>query len=294
MTAQDDLSRTWYKNYAYAFDNRSTYSHMRLLAEMYNQIPFDHYKQAVYKTLDYLYEAQYAVGGWPQFYPLRGGYYDRITYNDDVMSGIMFELKDIKDTAYPYEFLETEQRDEAVAAFELGIECILDSQITIGTTLTAWCQQHDEITLAPAQARAYEYPSITPGESVKIVRLLMAIENPSQEIIDSVTAAVTWMDSVKISGIRIQVTPLNPPVLDNGSYFYEDRWLVLDPAALPIWPRFCSLDDGISPIFANRDGTIIDEFNDLEFNRRVGYSWYGTWPKSLIEIDYPAWVAGLE
>ena len=34
---------------------------------------------------------------------------------------------------------------------ERGIECILKTQVTINGTLTIWCAQHDEKTLAPAK-----------------------------------------------------------------------------------------------------------------------------------------------
>ena len=33
------------------------------------------------------------------------------------------------------------------------------------------------------------------------------------------------------------------------------------------------------------------DLNDIEYERRVGYAWYGTWPKDLLEVKYPAWAA---
>jgi len=34
--------------------------------------------------VDYLLDAQHDDGGWPQFYPIRKGYSEHITYNDGV------------------------------------------------------------------------------------------------------------------------------------------------------------------------------------------------------------------
>ena len=46
-------------------------------------------------NIEFILTAQYANGGWPQFYPLQKNYSRYITFNDDAMAGIMFLLKDI-------------------------------------------------------------------------------------------------------------------------------------------------------------------------------------------------------
>ena len=63
---------------------------------------------------------------------------------------------------------------------------ILNCQVKIKGKLTVWGQQHDEVTLAPAGARAYELPSLTGNESAGLTLLLMEIEKPSQRIRDSI------------------------------------------------------------------------------------------------------------
>ena len=37
---------------------------------------------AVLRGLDYTFAAQFPNGGWPQVWPLEGGYHDAITFND--------------------------------------------------------------------------------------------------------------------------------------------------------------------------------------------------------------------
>ncbi len=91
---------------------------------------------------------------------------------------------------------------KAKKAFDKGIDCILKTQYKQKGVLTAWCAQHDEFTLAPANARAFELASLSGYESTKIVLLLMSIEKPSREIITSVKSAVEWFEKTKITNLE--------------------------------------------------------------------------------------------
>src|SRR6185369_213593 len=101
-----------------------------------------------------------------------------------------------------YAFLTDAERTRARRAVDKGIECILKTQLTQNGKLTVWCAQHDERTLAPAKARAYELPSLSGSESVGIVEFLMAIEKPAPEIRKAIEAAVAWFRESAIRGIR--------------------------------------------------------------------------------------------
>src|SRR6478736_3837769 len=76
-------------------DNSATTQEMLFLSKMYAQVPDERYKNAFLLGLDYLLKAQYENGGWPQFFPLKKGYYTHITYNDDSMVRILNVLKEI-------------------------------------------------------------------------------------------------------------------------------------------------------------------------------------------------------
>src|SRR4029079_12492170 len=98
-------------------------------------------------------------------------------------------------------------RSRAAEAVERGIAAILVTQIRVDGRLTGWCQQHDERTLAPVKARAYEHPSIASRETVAIVRFLMGIERPSAAVLASVEGAVGWLRRVTITGLRVERRP---------------------------------------------------------------------------------------
>ncbi len=70
-------------------DNGSTTTEIIYLSKMYNVVRDEKYKKAALKGIEYLLEAQYENGGWPQFYPNAKGYARHITYNDNAMVNVM-------------------------------------------------------------------------------------------------------------------------------------------------------------------------------------------------------------
>jgi lysophospholipase L1-like esterase len=168
-------------------DNSATYTQMEFLAKVFTATKQERFSAAFNRGFDYLMAAQYPNGGWPQFYPLRDGYWSHITYNDDAMVGVLELLRAIADGRPEYSFVTPAARQRAARAIEMGIECILKTQVTQNGRLTVWCAQHDEKTLAPAKARSYELPSLSGSECAGIVRFLMSIDRPSPEIVRSPT-----------------------------------------------------------------------------------------------------------
>ncbi len=261
-------------------DNGATFLEMTYLSKMYSQVKDERYKVAFLKGLDYLLEAQYDNGGWPQFYPLKKGYASHITYNDDSMYHIMEILNSLINDDGRFSI----QPDEAAiarckTAFDKGIDIILKTQYKQNGVLTAWCAQHDEVTLAPAAARAFELESLSGQESVGLVLILMSVENPSQEIKDAVNAAVAWFEKTKIEGYeRVRFRD------ENGN---KDSKVVANPDAKPMWGRFMNLDDN-RPFFCGRDGIKKYDLQEIEQERRGGYGWYTTAPNKILR-KYPKW-----
>lgn len=255
---------------------------MQFLARMARSTGEARYREAFERGVDYLLAAQYPNGGWPQFFPLREGYYSRITYNDGAMIRVMTVLRDVAAGEAPYDFAEEERRANAAAAVARGLDCILRTQIRQEGRLTVWCAQHDEKTFEPAWARHYEAPSLSGGESVGIVRYLMEIESPAPEVIAAVEGAVAWFRSAAIQGLRVENF--------TNSEGQPDRRAVADPSAGPLWARFYELGTN-RPIFIGRDKIVRYSFAEIERERRQGYSYYGNWPASLLAKDYPDWRA---
>jgi len=197
------------------------------------------------------------------------------------MIGVMSVLRDIAEKKSDYTFVDESRRRKAKEAVKKGIECILKCQIVADGKRSAWCQQHDEKSFEPKSARSYEKISICGSESVGIVRFLMGIDNPNEEIIEAIQSAVTWFDRVKLTGIR----QVNKP---DDSERGNDKVIIKDATAPPMWARFYEIGTN-RPIFCGRDGKIKYSMAEIEHERRTGYDWYVYGPADLLDKDYLTW-----
>ena len=262
-------------------DNGATSAQMHFLAKVYEKTGYDRFKHSFLAGVNYYLKSQYKNGGWPQFYPIRKGYYQHITYNDNAMVNTMNLLRDIYSGADDFKSLHlgNDLKKQLQKAFDKGIQCIINTQIVVNGKPTVWCAQHDEKTLAPAKARSYELPSFSGAESAGIVFLLMSIESPSDEIIASIEGAVEWFRDHRIEGFKVTNT-----INTNGE---KDRALVEDVNASPQWARFYDLETG-KPFFCSRDGIKKSSIAEIDYERRNGYSWYTTAPEKVLD-EFQKW-----
>ncbi len=263
------------KTKAPTIDNGATTTQLHLLARVAHATGDADLKAAVQRGLRYLLDAQYENGGWPQFYPLRKGYYSHITYNDWAMVNVLEVARDAAAGKNEWTGLaDAGLRAELAGAVQRGIACILATQVRENGGLTVWCAQHDEVTLAPAPARKFEPISLSGAESVGIVRFLMAIERPSPEVVQAVESAIEWFVATAIPGKKMQRSE-------------HDQVLVDDPKS-DAWARFYELGTN-RPIFVGRDEVVHYDLAEVEEERRTGYGYYGDWAEDLIMKAYPAW-----
>mgnify|MGYP003591768361 CR=1 FL=1 len=265
-------------------DNGATTTQVLFLARLYAAARDERFRAAAVRGIDFLLAAQYPNGGWPQFFPLRTDYSRHVTFNDDAMAHAMELLDDVARGRSPFEWTDGPLRSRALAAFAAGIRCILASQVVVDGRRTAWCAQHDEVTLEPRPARRFEPVSLSGSESVGVVELLMRVEDPAPDVVAAVDAAVAWFSAVTIRGLRVERR-----TAPDGA---ADAAVVQDPDAPPLWARFYEIGTN-RPIFAGRDAVVRDRLDEIERERRVGYAWYVDRPARLLEKEYPAWKAKL-
>ena len=268
------------------FDNSTTYTHVDYLAKVYTLTRIEKYKAACEKGIKFILSAQYPNGGWPQYYPLEKGYSRHITFNDGAYIGIMEVLKRIVSNDANYSFVDNKLRKDVDFVYQKGIDCILNTQIIDKGKLTVWCQQHDEVTLKPAWARAFEPPCICNGESVGIVLFLMNIDHPDQKIIRSIQAAVKWFKESEILNIRVK-TIQAASEKSKWKTSTTDKVVVNDSLAPPIWTRYYELETE-KPMFSDRNSKIIYSLSEVSRERRSGYAWYTYAPQQVLN-KYPKW-----
>lgn len=276
-------------HYIATLDNDSTWMQIRFLARVAtallaanrnrDAIPL---RISVKRGVEYLLHAQYPNGGWPQVWPLEGGYHDAITINDDAMLHAIEVLRDVADAAPDYTFLPSGLAHRAGLAAQRGITCLLKLQIVENGTKAAWAQQYDALTLEPTSARNYEMASLSSDESFAIMEFLMQLPNPTPAETAAVHAAAAWTSKVAISGFRFGSGDFRA---DRSSP--DGRKLVAVAGAGPIWARYYQTGTG-KPIFGDRDKTIHDDVNDLSRERRNGYAWFNTQGAAVL-AQYKNW-----
>ncbi|SFC28063.1 pectate lyase, PelA/Pel-15E family [Parapedobacter composti] len=260
-------------------DNGATSKEITYLLDAYQKTGNARYADAARRGVDYLLEAQYPGGGWPQYYPDARLYRSQITYNDDAIINVLNLLKAIADGIHGDVF-DTDYRKKAQHAVDRGVQNILATQVVIKKRKTIWAAQYDKDTLKPATARAYELPSLATSESANILMFLMALEQPSEAVKQAVHSGVRWFTEHDIEGYTTKIVeaPEQPTK--------KDRVLVEAPGEV-IWARFYDLKKQ-RPLFAGRDGRPRKRLDQVENERRVGYSWYGGWGDKVLN-RYRKW-----
>lgn len=269
-----------YRNDA-TIDNNATSKEIRYLVKAYKATGNNDYLQAAEKGIGYLLKAQYANGGFPQFYPDTSLYRSEVTYNDNAMVNALNILWDVAHKADDFDAVDASLVKQSEKAVQKGLDCILNTQLNVHGKLTAWCAQYDHRTLQPAKARAFELVSISGSESVGIVEFLMKVDHPSSAIRKAIQTAVQWFQASRIDGYKYA------DVKDVSQPKGYDRVLLPDVSST-VWARFYDMDTN-KPFFSGRDGVKKWNVADIEYERRTGYAWYGTWPKELLEKEYPEW-----
>lgn len=268
-------------NQSATLDNKATSREMRTLIKVYKETQNIRYLKAVERGIDYLLDAQYSNGGFPQYYPDTSLYRSEITFNDDAMIHALQILNDIATSSNDFDLVNNRYISQAQAAVERGVAIILRLQVKQDNLPTIWAAQYNSKTLAPAKARSFEPAALSTSESVGVVRFLMKQKNPSPEVSTAIHSAIKWFKQYKIVGYRFD-HEINPET--NKSV----RQLIADSTGT-VWARFYDLKSN-KPIYGDRNSLVTSNFEDLSEERKNGYAWFGNWPEKLIKDEYSKWL----
>ena len=266
-------------------DNEATTKEISYLVKIFKQTKEKKYLTAAENGIKYLLKMQYKNGGFPQFYPDLSSYRHCITYNDWAMVNALNVLYDVSKRTDGFQVIDSTLVKPSKVAVEKGVDCILKTQVKVKGKLTVWCQQHDEKTLKPAPARKFELISLSGAETVGIVKFLMKQDNQSKQVKTAIEAAIEWLNKSKIVGYKYE--DIADSTLPKG----RDR-VILPEAGNVLWARFYDIETN-HPFFCGRDGIKKKAVAEIEQERRIGYAWYGSWAKDLLEKDYPNWKKSL-
>ena len=275
-----DAARDPSWHYVGTLDNDATTTEMHFLAKVQASVPRadgEVYRATFLRGVRYLIAAQYPNGGWPQVWPLEGGYHDAITFNDDAVYNATELLTDVAEGKSEDAFVPEELRNRSAAAVARALKCILVAQFRVAGGVTIWGQQVDMLTLKPVAARNYEPAALSSEESAHLLIYLMSLPRPSAQAKIAISGGISWLRAHAIYNKAV-VGGRNTP---------EGRHLIEQQGAGPIWARFYALDTE-KPIFGDRDKTLHDDMNEISLERRNGYAWFNTAPAAAL-TEYETW-----
>jgi len=261
------------------FDNEATTTEMRFLALVLTANPkapqAAAWRKSFLRGLDYIFAAQYPNGGFPQVYPLVGGYHDSVTFNDGVMLRVLALLRDVASEKPGFAFVTPIMAQQAQQRLDLGLGCVLATRLKAANgRRTVWSSQCDALTLQPCAARNFEPAAAAAWESAELAKFLMSLPEPKPELMAAMDDAMAWFRRTAISNIT-------------WGRFTNNAQVVFSPGAPLLWARLYELDTD-RPIFGDRDRTIHYAVGELSNERRLGYTWYGNWPASALDL-YGSW-----
>jgi len=179
------------------FDDESTTAPAKFLLELYMLTLDPRYRVPLLKALDFILEAQYPNGAWPQRYPLKnefvhGGHPDYTSYytfNDGVMRNNIDILLEAWEKLGDERYLKTARR---------GMDFYILSQLP--EPQAGWADQYDH-DLKPAWARMFEPPAVSSIQTIRSIRDLEFFYRATgdRRYLGPIPAALEWLENSVIN-----------------------------------------------------------------------------------------------
>ena len=203
------------------FDDKISQGALSFLMSMDEVIDEPWLTEAIQLGLEYMIKSQFENGAWPQWYPLRGGYHDYYTFNDNSINDCIKVMLKAHRIYEKDEYLQTAKR---------GGDFIILSQLPLPQS--GWAQQYSH-DLKPAWARSFEPPGVCSAATVRNIRTLvdLFLYTKDNKYLEPIPLAFEWLDNSKIGEnlwARLYEEGTNKPVYgdrEDGNklhYVYEN------------------------------------------------------------------------
>ncbi|MCE5248905.1 pectate lyase [bacterium] len=232
----------WEEYYHYygncTFDDDTTTSSIRFLMKLYIVTLDPAYYEPLLKALNFVLEAQFPNGAWPQRYPLmyeyvkngKPDYTSFYTFNDGVMFNNIMVLLDA------YEQLGDERYYEAARR---GMDFYIVSQYA--RPQAGWSSQHSH-DMKPTYARTYEPEGVWSTSTLNNINALETFYKITgdRRYLNPIPAAVEWLESAILNTdpsknythARVYELGTNKPLythrsgtgIENGHYYQDHEF----------------------------------------------------------------------
>lgn len=174
------------------FDDNVTAGATEYLLALYLETLDPQYRDPLLKALEFILDAQYPVGGWPQRYPLKADhpadgnpdYTPFHTFNDDVIVGNTRLLTKAYEALGDPRYREAALRGMHFAAL-----------VQMPPPQAGWADQYD-MDLRPAPGRAYEPACVLPSLTRTLVLELLGFykQTGDRRFLRGIPDALDWLD----------------------------------------------------------------------------------------------------
>jgi hypothetical protein len=171
-----------------AFDDNITQGALSFLMSMDAVIDEPWLSESIELGLRHMMNSQFENGAWPQWYPLRGGYHDHYTFNDNTINDCINVMLKAHGIYGKNEYLQTAKR---------GGDFIILSQLP--HPQSGWAQQYSH-DLKPAWARSFEPPGICSAATIRNIRTLvdLYLYTRDDRYLEPIPSAFEWLDNSMI------------------------------------------------------------------------------------------------
>jgi len=144
--------------------------------------------ESVELGLQFMLKSQFANGAWPQWYPLRGGYSNNYTFNDNSINDCIRVMMEAHKHYGKKEYLDSAQRGGDFMFLSQG-----------KPPQAGWAQQYDE-DLKPSWARSFEPPGICSAATGRNIRTLvdLYLYTKNGKYLKPIPAAIDWLKRSQI------------------------------------------------------------------------------------------------
>ena len=201
------------------FDDAGTAEASQLLLRVYLEKRERKYRVPLDKAIQFVLDAQYANGGWPQRFPFVEGagglhgnpdYTPYITFNDDVAG------ENIEFLLYAHQALGSNDR-RLVDAIQRGMDIFIATQQPMPQP--AWGLQHFPDTLKPAPARTIEPQAFATHTTATNIRSMIGFYRLTgdRKYLARLPEALDWLDQVRTPQSLIAPGRTHPTFILEGS-----------------------------------------------------------------------------
>ena len=200
------------------FDDEITQGALMFLMALDTVLNESWLTESIELGMAFMMESQFENGGWPQWYPLRGGYHDYYTFNDGAINdNIRLMMHTYRQYGNP----------DYLRSAEAGGEFIIQSQWK--APQSGWAQQYNH-DMEPAWARRFEPPgicSLVTGRNIHTLIDLYLLTD-DEKYLNPIPAAIRWLEDSQIGNeqwARLYEVGTNKPIYgdreDGNKVFYE-------------------------------------------------------------------------